>query len=44
MTLPVEQDMAVAPYSLLRPAHRALSPVSRLVHEQIRARLPSVGQ
>ena len=42
--LPVEQDMAVAPYSLLRPAHRALSPVSRLVHEQIRARLPLVGR
>ncbi len=39
VALPIAPDLAVAPYSLLRPAHRNLSPTSRLVHEQIRARL-----
>ncbi|HEY4191642.1 MAG TPA: LysR family transcriptional regulator [Mesorhizobium sp.] len=38
-TLPVADDLVVAPYSLLRPAHRPLTPASRVVHEQIRSRL-----
>lgn len=37
--LPVAEDLVVTPYSLLRPAHRALSPTSRIVYQQISARL-----
>lgn len=39
VTLAAAEDLAVTPYSLLRPAHRPLSPTPRIVHEQIRARL-----
>jgi DNA-binding transcriptional LysR family regulator len=41
-TLPVAEDLAVLPYLLLRPSHRPFSPVSRLVHEQIRNRINAV--
>ena len=39
VSLPVAPDLAVTSYSLLRPAHRALSPTSLIVHEQMRARV-----
>lgn len=39
VSLPIAQDIAVAPYSLLRPSARPLSPASNLVHGQMKARI-----
>lgn len=41
VALPIAGDLAVSAYSLLRPAHRTLSPASRVVHAQLQARIES---
>lgn len=43
VTLPVAEDLAVTPYSLLRPAHRPLSPAAMLVHRQLLARIEALA-
>lgn len=41
--LAIADDLAVSPYSLLRPSHRPLSPASAVVYDQLRARIESGG-
>jgi len=43
VTLPIAEDLAVTPYSLLRPAHRPLSPAAMLVHRQLLARIEALA-
>lgn len=42
VSLPVAEGLSVAPYLLLRPAGRPLSPASRLVHTQLKARIEAL--
>jgi DNA-binding transcriptional LysR family regulator len=42
VSLPVAEGLVVAPYSLLRPAGRPLSPASRLVYSQLKARIETL--